>query len=296
MDECMNTYMSFSLTCEVYRYISWNKLRQYNVSDQVWKYICDEFCRDDTFKSQFRQYWGSENLVSERDKFFGFINLLAKASTRHAHPKILLQNRDFVILTIQYLAKHQSCEDIFVWDSIIQHTKGLWQSDPTFILETISYSSQSLRDADISLRSDKDFMLKAVKLNGRALKFAGDNLKGDRKIVLEALNTYENAFYFASDKLKSDSEFVLRVIQRRGADILSACHPDLKKNYKFMLRATKLNKECIQYAHDSLKSNAKFMLEIIKLNTDAIAYINDSLMSNQNFVSTASKILNIQPV
>ncbi len=112
--------------------------------------------------------------------------------------------------------------------------------------------------------NDKEIVMAAVMENGFALEYASDELHNDEQVVMGAVkNRYDSIQYAYS--FRNSGDFILKCIQEMGAEFLgelswwnAAVSRKLRDDFDFMVRAVKLDLDCLQYASDRLKSVPEF--------------------------------------
>lgn len=313
MDSYINLYTNTCTGVEIYLYIGWNTLREYeNVPDNIWKQICDNYCQDMEFRKAFETYWLPEYVIETtyKELFLCFINSQLSDLKHLQKPSnivpVLFKNRDFVLLASKY------------YIHILYYADIRFRSDREIILkiankdlEGLTYMSQELRedkefmrllDSEIShlylksvfefasdnLKSDKEFVLEMVKKRGSLLYIVDNNLKSDKEVVLTAVRQNTCVFQYASDNLKSNREFIFELVEYCGLSIQYASQ-NLKADREIALRAIKQNPFSLRYLDDKLKADREIVLIAIRGNGNVLEFVDNEFKRNQEVVFKAIK-------
>lgn len=211
----MEWYVKQDILFGIYAYMTWNDLRMHkSVPHVLWANIIDHYCLDKTFRWGFNHYW--ENRVKDippKDSFLCYINFLL-------HEYYLWQN-----------GKQQSrFNDVRVIPSLFQ--------DKDFVLLLIQYCPKIFQCISLKLKADKDIMMKAVTTDGSLLKYAHDSLKINRDIVKAAVKKNGDALQYADINFRSDSEIVLLALAntKDKTSIVQYIDPKLFQNKDFFLQ------------------------------------------------------------
>lgn len=231
---------------------------------KILKFIGQELNRDRQFIMKcINQYaWSLEHLSYEwkdaKDVVLAAVNKSCGACLAFASDR-LRNDREFVMLCITINAMSLQ----FLGDKL--------KHDRDFILSAMKVNGSAL-DHVPHFQNDKMVVMNAVTQNGNALYYASDDLKNDEQVVMTAVKNYSLALIYASDSLRHNVEFVLKCIEEKGApflgagfsgeravpDKLNAVPDKLKDDFDFMVRAVKLDRNCIQYASERLKNDEQF--------------------------------------
>lgn len=314
MDSYLYLYTNKYIEMHVYKYIGWDELRKYdNISDNIWKQICEDYCCDEDFKCKFKTYWIPECRIGAtyQELFLCFIssqikylcNSLIMPATL---PNILLKSRDFVVLASKRCSKilwymdpwlrsdkeivlNAVRQDISILECASQELK---RDKPFMLLVERNKSHNSdvsvLNYVDDTLKSDKQWILKFLKFSGMDLNFVDGSLKSDPDVVLTAVLANFRAFQFAHDNLKSDRNFVLKLVSKSGRSLKYAVE-FLKDDREIALAAVKESGYAIEHVSDRLKLDQELALIAIKQNSNALQYIDVTLKTNRSFMMTAMK-------
>lgn len=308
----MDLYVDQYLIKDIYSYMTWDDLRKIdnvfnNVSDIIWKQICDKFCTDTEFKTEFDLYWEGLRADHYRDLFLYFINhnvCLVKERLEHMVPKILWSDRGFLMVSSLYsaLALNYACDSMKKDRNFVLHHTILYpntlkivddslRNDRDFILNLVSQGKLALKHAPNHFKSDQEIVLAAAKHNWEVLGDADSTLRSDRKFMETMIKHNHHTMVFADLSLRSDPDFILNIMQVHP-EIIEYASYDLKCNFDWMLKIMKYNpKIVLKHAHYDLKSNPDFLLEFIKLDPGLIEYADHRLRYNRDFLIKAAQFM-----
>lgn len=193
MDHYLSSYCTKTIAYNVFVYISWDELKEYDVSDFVWEKISHGYCEDVTFREYFDEYCKDLDGWSWKRRFLNFVNNLAMIS-RPAWdevPAVLRRDRGFVWCRIPY--------DIDIWDGIGDELK----SDRETGLR-IFKSWGRLENIKMENLKDRAWIMEVIAERVYVLRYASDEIRDDREVVLKAMRTNPNALNYASDRLKEE--------------------------------------------------------------------------------------------
>lgn len=239
MDSYLYLYTNKSIEIQISLYIGWNELRNSNnISDNIWKRICEDYCQDPDFEQKFNAYWIPECRIGAtyKELFLCFISaqikILYKSFEKYMFANILLKSRDFGVLSSKhcprilcYLNSWLLSDKEIVFNTIKQDISALryinqdLKMDKEFMLLIERYKSSNisiLNYVDDSLKSDKEWIIKLVKISGRSLALVDAKFQRDADVVLNAVLQEPAAFQFAHDSLISNKSFVLKLVSKRG--------------------------------------------------------------------------------
>ncbi len=150
----------------------------------------------------------------------------------------------------------------------LQYASSELRNDNSVVFGAVKNNGNVLEYASDELKNDKDFMMKVVPHSGCTLRFASDELKNDVQVVVSAVKQNPVAIRYASASLlDANADFILQCVGEVGANILSVTHYDgksvvvplkWKDDFEVMVRAVKLNRDCLEYVSDRLKNDEQF--------------------------------------
>lgn len=244
----MEWYTGKVLLSEIYAYMSWGILSRFrNVPDSLWQRICKHFCKDEQFKQSF-EYYGGMAPLNPKIVFLHYINVcLHKDMLFEDIPKILLYDRDFVLLCIQYR------NDPYIPVSI-------FGTDRQLVLEAMKRGKFIFEDLDIKLKQDKEIVFHSVNHNGLILEHALA-FQDDMEIILSAVKQNGLALRYSSLVLKSDRQITLEAVRQNG---LALQYSSLTHDREIVFEAVTQNGDALQYAHSSFVNDKELISASIR--------------------------------
>lgn len=226
----------------------WNDLRQHTeVSDEIWNNMCQYFCTDSEFKTSFYHYGGGSK-IKRRIVLLHYINIILHSNYI---PKILWQDRDFILLYLKHNEYGYS------------HVDVKWISDPEIILEMIKHRGPHILErASESLKNNRKFMMLAIKYDSGCLEYAHSDLSNDIELVNEAVCQNGYALKYASDELKNNKDIVRIAIRKNGA-ALAYASAELKSNRDLVLEAVKGDRRAFVFA-DVYHDDTEILMEAFR--------------------------------
>lgn len=214
-----------ALLNEIYPYLGWNYMAQMkNVSDNIWKNYCSYFSRDESFKEKFKRYWGSlldsHSNIPYRILFLNFINFMVKYGDPIKCPKILLNDRQFILESIR---KNQKVNHGWSWNYKVYRKQLPY--DREVMLELLIRWPYELQFIDESLKSDKGFLLRLLKSNINIIFEITGQFKYDKELLFTAAHQL-------NIELLEDLKNLRRVIMLTLIRNNKRLYPFLRGSYK----------------------------------------------------------------
>lgn len=258
----MNSYIVPTVTNNIYAYIGWGILKKdTTVPDSVWRYLCKDFCQNDEFNKKFLMYWNGVEIFSYRTRLLHFINAMLQTPECEI-PKILWNNKDFVLLATQY----QENTLLYMSDEL--------NLDHDIMIEIVRNDIDMLKF--IELRHDRDFMRKVIKIHPNVFLQADNVLKADRELVMTVVKHYVKMLKYVDDSLKCDPEIVWTAFEQNRR-VLKYADPKLLSNPDFIFKLLPFSTTILRYIDRSLLLTPEFILKAIKINNSAIDHISKAI-------------------
>lgn len=307
----MDHYLPFSIASQIYYYIGWGSLKDDDsVPDYVWRYICDIFCKDCTWKAGFIAYNAYDDLhFSHKDAFLYYMNFLLNQSCTNI-PTFLWTNKDFVlnyvgsgVIELSLIAPHLRC-------------------DPDVILSGLPLNPDFFDCTTVAFRSDFQLMIKAIKRNFNIFNIAHKSLLSDHNFIVEAINANSSILNEISNGWLNNPDVMLRAVVQNPCIIIHV-NTDLCHNKAWILRVIKQNPKVLDYislfdinkqilieavkyfgpsvlhrVDPTWRSNGNLILELLKIPTnffrreDILTYIHPLLKKDPIFMAKACRIRN----
>lgn len=191
-------------------------------------------------------------------------------------------------------------------------------NDRDFMLEALKINAECLKHASTALTEDSDFMLEATKRNPECLAYTRAAFQDDRSLTHDgraanrsperqsinhhALKLTEHQSYREGHTVCRMSEMSMSRAGRCSNVPMMSVKNSLKNhacasqtgvasmNYRnFMLKAVKINPDCLRPAIAALTSDRDFMLEAVNINPECLVHADPALRKDRAFMLEAVK-------
>lgn len=205
--------------------------------------------------------WRDDNEV-----VFTAVSMRADGSSLEYASERLRQDKEFVMRCAK--RKHLS----------LKYASPLLSHDREYVSQSIMPVNGRALVSVPHFQNDEIVVTSAVMHDGHALCHASDELRNNERVVMSAVKDNPKAILYASESLRNDDDFILKCINEVGPRVLavkdideSVVPSEWMDNFEFMVRAVKLNRQCLQYASRRLKSDEHFIQVVDEFEESPIA-------------------------
>ena len=168
----------------------------------------------------------------------------------------------------------------------ILSTNEDFRMNEDFMLEAIKLNSWSINLIPPILRNNEEFMLKAIKENYLCLEYISNELLSNSEIINRVFE-FVNISKYSSNTMLSDENTILEAVKNGEFFCFANVGNNIRNNRELMLKAIKLNSDCIGYSSNDLLNDSDYMIEVITINPKCINFANVDLKHKKDFMLKA---------